>query len=511
MDNYEGSDPWNTSSNAWTKDDDHVVSTTNSEPSLNGISGEFNTLNFSTPLDTNEEDTGFLPTNDVLEESIWDDSRNPLSATGMSQTPNIAANETVIDKNDARDQNIEESEADLLDWTNNVRKTYRPLDADIIIIEEIPEREGLLFKHANYLVKHLIALPSTSPSEERTVVRRYSDFLWLREILLKRYPFRMIPELPPKRIGSQNADQLFLKKRKIGLSRFINLVMKHPKLSNDDLVLTFLTVRTDLTSWRKQATYDTSNEFADKKISQEFMKMWKKEFAEQWNQAASCIDTSMELWYRITLLLERHEKRIMQMVHERNFFETLVDNFSEVTPKLYPVQQNDTILDINNNLSIIKKHLETTSSICKQETEEISGTLSPKFKIFTDILLSLRSLFERYKIMAANNVVELQRHVELNKEKLESMKGKPDVSGAEYDRIKKIIQKDRRSIIEQSNRAWLIRQCILEEFTIFQETQFLITRAFQDWAKLNSNHAGLKLNGWEKLVTSIMDMPISRE
>ena len=81
----------------------------------------------------------------------------------------------------------------------------------------------------------------------------------------------------------------------------------------------------------------------------------------------------------------------------------------------------------------------------------------------------------------------------------------------EYDRIKKIIQKDRRSIIEQSNRAWLIRQCILEEFTIFQETQFLITRAFQDWAKLNSNHAGLKLNEWEKLVTSIMDMPISRE
>lgn len=121
----------------------------------------------------------------------------------------------------------------------------------------------------------------------------------------------------------------------------------------------------------------------------------------------------------------------------KKFFETLVDNFSEVTPKLYPVQQNDTILDINNNLSIIKKHLETTSSICKQETEEISGTLSPKFKIFTDILLSLRSLFERYKIMAANNVVELQRHVELNKEKLESMKGKPDVSGAEYDRIKK--------------------------------------------------------------------------
>ncbi|CAI4035483.1 hypothetical protein SMKI_13G1320 [Saccharomyces mikatae IFO 1815] len=511
MDSYKESDPWNTSSNAWKKDDDPVVPTINSDSDFNRISSEFNTLNISASLEPNEEDTGFLPADDVVEESIWDDNRNTLGGGGIHRTSSIMTNETVADQNDAENSNSEETETDIYDWSNNIRRTYRPLAADIITIEEIPEREGLLFKHANYLVKHLIALPGTSPSEDRTVIRRYSDFLWLKEVLLKRYPFRMIPELPPKRIGSQSADQIFLKKRKIGLSRFINLVMKHPKLSNDDLVLTFLTVRTDLTSWRKQATYDTSNEFTDKKISQEFMKMWKKEFAEHWNQAASCIDTSMDLWYRITLLLERHEKRITQMVHERNFFETLVDNFGEITPKLYPVQQNSTILDINNNLSIIKKHLETTSNICTQETEEVSEKLSPKFKIFTDILLSLRSLFERYKIMAANNVVQLQSHVELNKEKLESMKGKPDVSGAEYDRIKKIIQKDRRSIIEQSNRAWLIRQCILEEFTIFQETQFLITRAFQDWAKLNSNYAGLKLNEWEKLVTSVMDMPITRE
>ena len=42
MDNYEDSDPWNASSNAWTKDDDPVVSITNSEPSLNGITSEFN-------------------------------------------------------------------------------------------------------------------------------------------------------------------------------------------------------------------------------------------------------------------------------------------------------------------------------------------------------------------------------------------------------------------------------------------------------------------------------------
>ena len=31
-----------------------------------------------------------------------------------------------------------------------------------------------------------------------TVTRRYSDFAWLQEVLLKRYPARLVPQLPPK-------------------------------------------------------------------------------------------------------------------------------------------------------------------------------------------------------------------------------------------------------------------------------------------------------------------------
>ena len=31
-----------------------------------------------------------------------------------------------------------------------------------------------------------------------SVTRRYSDFAWLQENLLKRYPSRLVPQLPPK-------------------------------------------------------------------------------------------------------------------------------------------------------------------------------------------------------------------------------------------------------------------------------------------------------------------------
>ncbi|GAV53023.1 hypothetical protein ZYGR_0AI03050 [Zygosaccharomyces rouxii] len=403
----------------------------------------------------------------------------------------------------------DESSEDLNDWLESVRKTYHPLDPDTVVIEEIPEREGLLFKHTNYLVKNLVDLPNTEPSKDRSVIRRYSDFVWLQEVLLKRYPFRLIPELPPKRIGSQNADPQFLERRRKGLVRFINLVIKHPVLNKDDLILTFLTVPTDLSSWRKQASYDTTDEFTDKKISSGFIKMWQKKLSEQWNEADASIDKSIEIWLKITFLLERHERRIKQIAHERNIMRSLLNDFTQTTPKLYPVEHSSTILDITNQFNVIGKHLQTTTEYNEQEVDASSTSLVPKFKIFVDVLFSLKGLFERYRIMAGNNVPQLQRRVEINSEKLQTMKGKPDVSGAEYDKIRTAIQRDKKCIVLELNRAWLIRQCILEEFTIFQETQFIITRAFQAWSKLNASFAGLKLNEWEKLTDNLMDLPLS--
>lgn len=60
----------------------------------------------------------------------------------------------------------------------------------------LPEKEGMfMFQHHNYQV--------TSTRRGSKVVRRYSDFVWLLDCLQKRYPFRQIPLLPPKRVGGQ--------------------------------------------------------------------------------------------------------------------------------------------------------------------------------------------------------------------------------------------------------------------------------------------------------------------
>ena len=72
---------------------------------------------------------------------------------------------------------------------------------EVVTVTLLPEKEGLfMFQHRNYEVK--------SARRGSTVVRRYSDFVWLLDCLHKRYPFRQLPLLPPKRIAGKSQESL---------------------------------------------------------------------------------------------------------------------------------------------------------------------------------------------------------------------------------------------------------------------------------------------------------------
>ena len=137
------------------------------------------------------------------------------------------------------------------------RTTNRGVE-ETVTITILPEKEGIfMFQHRNYEVK--------SARRASTVVRRYSDFVWLLDCLHKRYPFRQLPLLPPKRVAGMfevpfiitdtdssilvngrhlSSDVTFIEKRRRGLVRFTNALVRHPVLSQEQLVVMFLTVPT---------------------------------------------------------------------------------------------------------------------------------------------------------------------------------------------------------------------------------------------------------------------------
>ena len=67
---------------------------------------------------------------------------------------------------------------------------------EVLTVTSLPEKEGMLFfQYRNYEI--------SSSRRATKVIRRYSDFVWLLDCLHKRYPFRQLPLLPPKRISSK--------------------------------------------------------------------------------------------------------------------------------------------------------------------------------------------------------------------------------------------------------------------------------------------------------------------
>lgn len=80
--------------------------------------------------------------------------------------------------------------------------TPRPVPSGVeetIAVTTIEQKEGMfMFQHRNYQV--------TSARRNSKVIRRYSDFVWLLDCLHKRYPFRQLPLLPPKRVASKSSS-----------------------------------------------------------------------------------------------------------------------------------------------------------------------------------------------------------------------------------------------------------------------------------------------------------------
>ena len=75
------------------------------------------------------------------------------------------------------------------------RATNRTVE-ETVTVTLLPEKEGMfLFQHRNYELK--------SARRASSVIRRYSDFVWLLDCLHKRYPFRQLPLLPPKTIAGK--------------------------------------------------------------------------------------------------------------------------------------------------------------------------------------------------------------------------------------------------------------------------------------------------------------------
>ncbi len=72
------------------------------------------------------------------------------------------------------------------------------------------------------------------------VKRRYSDFVSLRNILIKLNPGFILPPLPHKKVGGRRLEDDFIEKRRISLQKFMDLILENELLKACEFVYIFL-------------------------------------------------------------------------------------------------------------------------------------------------------------------------------------------------------------------------------------------------------------------------------
>lgn len=282
--------------------------------------------------------------------------------------------------------------------------------------------------------------------------------------------------------------------------RFLNQLVKHPVLVRDLVVVTFLSVPTDMATWKRQAKIDYSLEFKGQKISTHFINaVWPRlggEFLRHWNAAESNVARLIEVWTKCVLLVERYEKRQQQISVDNRKFAEMVTKFEGLDAVVYPVAEGDKGEDvigatnrddmgaINDSLGAVQRFFVQSSQALVDESFAINTTVLEKFKNYLDYLYLLQELFERSKKLLTNTIPQLQARIHDNEARYAKLlRDDVEVKGSELARLKQTIVNDKQEIFQQLNRDWLIKECCLHEFAMFQQTQYLLGELWTEWLR----------------------------
>ncbi|KAK4938933.1 Sorting nexin mvp1 [Elasticomyces elasticus] len=376
-----------------------------------------------------------------------------------------------------------------------------------VMVSMLPDKEGVfLFQHRNYEVKTI--------RRGSSVVRRYSDFVWLLDCLQKRYPFRRLPLLPPKRVqvnGTHlSADaNVFLEKRRRGLVRFTNALVQHPVLSQETLVVMFLTVPTELSVWRKQATISVQEEFTGKALPPALEDSLPANLHDLFETVRAGVRRSAELYINLCIISERLVKRNEGLAAENAKFSSTLMHLTEGSNDTYAIDTNDVPL-LNEGITASAKHLSTHQTLLDDETQAWDMGFLEDLKAVRDSFVSMRDVFDRRDRYARDNIPQLERRIENSEHKLQQLRQKPpgQVKAGEMEKVESSIMSDKESIVQQHARGVFIKECVRDEIVTFQTSIYATSRMHQDWSQERVKYTELQASNWRSLVDQLESMPL---
>ncbi len=258
---------------------------------------------------------------------------------------------------------------------------YENIKIEIALGEKKP---GSFFSKAYQT--YVISLPKLNLK----VNRRYSDFEWLRQILVTRYPSCVIPPIPKKnKLGGDRFNEEFLLKRTRTLEKFLNLLVEDPNIKSSQIFYDFVSVE--------------EAKFNEIKKQHNSMKLPQclKEYKSLDGKLDIKVDDSREIYYQnmkdhIEInqeLLTKLNKQIKLLYNELNIVISRLDEITKNCEELFSnsvkYSENDDLKISYYELADMFKHWSTT---LKKQNALTYIDIREHFKFSKNTLKSMKDL-----------------------------------------------------------------------------------------------------------------------
>ena len=236
----------------------------------------------------------------------------------------------------------------------------------VIKVQNPKEMEGGVFGK-NYVLYEVVTDPFGW-----TVLRRYSDFDWLRKLISKHFPSFYVPPLPNKKMGNRRLEQDFIVKRMKFLNLFINNLVQSESFKASEILMSFL-------------SYEDRGKFESK--FKEYQTQQPSAYVEEYKTLDGKVtishDEGNEKYFNN---INKYFRLQGQILDRLNFsLKTFYHNMNAV---------NDSLQDVTKNFEIL--HVLNTRVLMKQTITKSYEELSCFFKNYRKILIKQNDMVKNH-------------------------------------------------------------------------------------------------------------------
>ncbi|KAK4514447.1 uncharacterized protein ATC70_002043 [Mucor velutinosus] len=397
-------------------------------------------------------------------------------------------------------------------------------DLDHISVSRTSEKEGFLFKHINYEVE--------SEKLGCKVLRRFSDFWWLWEVLLRRYPYRIMPNLPPKKLGGSKVlpvmiesqdvcqpclhlligDDMFEERRRKGLVRFINSVARHPVLGKDDVVVAFLSHPSEINSWKRANSPSLDEEFVRKSHNIAYLeRMIPMDLDDRIARMKKRLSISIQQYERMCSIMNQMNRLKKALGTDYIRYSTTLNSVSELDKNCW-VPNCQGCPEVIRGYNSIVKSMQQAGAMLNTQAKATGDSIVESLKRQRDLLESFRELLERRDRMSPIQNDTLSRQMaRYKKGQLQPSVAHDEDAASQNDTT---TSQPRLSFDDATGGLSLVRQrnvfikhCFMEELSYLHKQQASVSVMYNRFVRDEVKYARQWSDHWKGLEIATSEMP----